>query len=107
MAYLIDLYLSSTHEEATAAPFILEESSPAYSGWPYSRFSNQPLTTSLVHLLLVRSHQAEIIVVKRLIQEHNNVTRVEGEPRSCNQSGRKNDAFTLPVTLPTNPGDKK
>jgi len=28
-----------------------------------------------VYLLLVRSHQAEIIVVKRLIQGRNNVTR--------------------------------
>jgi len=29
-----------------------------------------------VNLLLVRSHQTEIIVVKRLIQEHNNATKV-------------------------------
>ena len=37
------------------------------------------LTSSHVNLLLVRSHQAEIIVVKRLIQGRNNVTRVRVE----------------------------
>ena len=35
-----------------------------------------------LNLLLVRSHQAEIIIVKRLIQECNNVTREWVEPRS-------------------------
>ena len=52
-------------------------------------------------LLLVRSHQAEIIIVKRLIQGRNNVTRVRGEPRSCDWDRRKNDVFTLSATLPT------
>ena len=37
------------------------------------------LTSSHVNLLLVRSHQAEIIIVKRLIQGRNNVTRVRVE----------------------------
>ena len=55
-----------------------------------------------LNLLLVRSHQAEIIIVKRLIQGRNNVTRVGVEPRSCDQSRRKNDAFTLSATLSTN-----
>ena len=36
-----------------------------------------------LNLLLVRSHQAEIIIVKRLIQGRNNVTRVRVEPKSC------------------------
>ena len=58
------------------------------------------LTSSQLHLLLVRSHQAEIIIVKRLIQGRNNVTRVEVEPKSCDHSSRKNDAFTLSATLP-------
>ena len=40
-------------------------------------------------LLLVRSHQGEIIIVKRLIQGRNNVTRVRVEPISCDQ-GRLN-----------------
>ena len=39
------------------------------------------------------NHQAKIIIVKRLIQERNNVTRVYVEPRSCDQGRRKNDAF--------------
>ena len=53
-----------------------------------------------LNLLLVRSHQAEIIIVKRLIQGRNNVTRVRVEPRSFDQGRRKNDAFT--VCLPPN-----
>ena len=34
-------------------------------------------------------------------QGPNNVTRVRGKPRSCDQDRRKNDAFTLSATLPT------
>ena len=52
-----------------------------------------------LNLLLVRSHQAEIIIVKRLIQERNSVTRVRVEPRSFDQGCRKNDAFTYSATL--------
>ena len=52
------------------------------------------------NLLLVRSYQAEIIIVKRLIQERNNVTRVRAESRSFDQGRRKNDAFTHSATLP-------
>ena len=48
-----------------------------------------------LNLLFVQSHQAEIIIVKRLSQGRNNVTRVLVEPRSCNQGRGKNDAFTL------------
>ena len=55
-----------------------------------------------LNLLLVRSHQAEIIIVKRLIQGRNNVTRVWVEPRSFDQGRRKNDTFTHLATLPTN-----
>ena len=55
----------------------------------------------LLNLLLVQSHQAEIIIVKRLIQGCNNVTRVRVEPRSIDQDRRKNDAFTHLATLPT------
>ena len=53
-----------------------------------------------LNLPLVRSHQAEIIIVKRLIQERNNETRALIDPRSCNQNRSKNDAFTLLPTLP-------
>ena len=41
-------------------------------------FSNTSLS-----LLLVGSHQAEIIIVKCLIQGRNNVTRMRVEPRLC------------------------
>ena len=54
-----------------------------------------------LNLLLVQSHQAEIIIVKRLIQGRNNVTRVRVEPRSFDQGRRKNDAFTHSAMLPT------
>ena len=60
-----------------------------------------------MNLLLVRSHQAEIIIVKRLIQGRNNVTRVRVEPRSFDQGRRKNDAFTHSATLPTFANDCK
>ena len=52
-----------------------------------------------LNLLLVRSHQAEIIIVKRPIQGRNNVTRVRVEPRPFDQGRRKNDAFTHSATL--------
>ena len=51
-------------------------------------------------LLLVRSHQAEIIIVKHLIQRRNNMTSVRVEPRPFDQGRRKNDAFTHSATLP-------
>ena len=54
-----------------------------------------------LNLLLVRSHQAEIIIIKRLTQESNSVTRVLVEPRSFDQRRRKNEAFTHSATLPT------
>ena len=52
-----------------------------------------------LNLLLVRSHQAGIIIVKRLIQGRKNVTRVRVEPRSFDQGRCKNDAFTHSATL--------
>ena len=52
-------------------------------------------------LLLVRSHQAERIIVKRLIQGRNNLTRVRVKLRSFDQGCHKNKAFTLSATLPT------
>ena len=42
-----------------------------------------------LNLQLVRSHQAGIIIVKRLIQDCNNVTRVRVEPRPFDQGRRK------------------
>ena len=45
----------------------------------FPSFPVDVLTSSHVNLLLVRSHQAEIIIVKHLIQGRNNVTRVRVE----------------------------
>ena len=59
------------------------------------------LNSCPLNLLLVQSHQAEIIIVKRLIQGRNNVTRVRVEPRPFDQGRHKNDAFTHSATLPT------
>ena len=41
------------------------------------------LNSWLLSLLLVRIHQAEMIILKHIIQECNNVTRVLVEPTSC------------------------
>ena len=57
------------------------------------------LNSRPLNLLLVQSHQAEIIMVKRLIQGRNNVNRVRVEPRPFDHVCRKNDAFTLSVTM--------
>ena len=59
------------------------------------------LNSCSLNLLLVRSHQAEIIIIKCLIQGRNNVTRVRVELRSRDQDRRKNDAFALLATLRT------
>ena len=45
----------------------------------FPSFPVDVLTSSHVNLLLVRSHQAEIIIVKRLIQGRDNVTRLRVE----------------------------
>ena len=45
----------------------------------FPSFPVDVLTSSHLNLLLIQSHQAEIIIVKRLIQERNNVTRVQVE----------------------------
>ena len=59
------------------------------------------LNSCPLNLLLVRSHQAEIIIVKRLIQGRSNVTRVRVEPRSFDQGCCKNNTFTHSAMLPT------
>ena len=40
-------------------------------------------------------------MVKRLIQERNNVTRLGVKPRSYDRGRRKNNSFALSATLPT------
>ena len=54
-----------------------------------------------LNLLLVQSQQAEIIIVKCLVQVRNNVTRVRVEPISFDRGRRKKDVVTLSATLPT------
>ena len=67
----------------------LEESTPA-KGFPMIQCSCGFFSNSCpLNLLLVQSLQAEIIIVKHLIQGHNNVTRVQVESRSFDQSHRK------------------
>ena len=66
-----------------------------------------PSNSFPMNLLLVRSHQAAIIIVKRFIQGRINVNRVRIEPQLCNHGRRKNNAFTLSATLPTNILDSK
>ena len=57
----------------------------------------------LLNSLFVRSHQAEIIIVKRHIQGCNNVTIGFGLNPDHSIRGRcTNDAFTHSATLPTN-----
>ena len=53
-----------------------------------------------MNLLLVYSHQAEIIIVKCIIQGRNNVTRVESGTYDYDRI--KNDSILLSVTLQTN-----
>ena len=53
------------------------------------------VTYSWANFLLVRSHQTEIIIVKRLIQGRDNVTRVGIESRLYDHRRRKNITFTL------------
>ena len=72
--------------------------------WPFSKFSGWCLTSFLVSLLLVRSHRAEIIILKRHIQGRNNVTWVWVDPKVIRSlSGfrsfyqRKNVSATLPI----------
>ena len=91
-------YLSSCHRTASDANcwttrtlFIavttswLEESAPP---WEFPMFLWISSNSCPLNLLLVRSHQAEIIIVKRLIQGRNNVTRVGVELRSCDLGRR-------------------
>ena len=68
----------------------------------FPSFPVDVLTSSHVNLLLVRSHQAEIIIVKRLIQGTQQRDPGCGlNSWSCDQSRRKNDAFTHSATLLT------
>ena len=60
--------------------------------------------SDLLDLLLVRIHQAEIIVVKHLIQGRNNEAWWELNLQPCNRGRRKNDAPKSPnhsAMLPT------
>ena len=58
---------------------------------PHAKFYN--LSTVSTESLLVRSQQAETIIVKRLVQECNNVTKVWNKPRSCDQGLVKKMSF--------------
>ena len=72
----------------------------------FPSFPIHVLTSFRVDLLPIQSHQTEIIIVKHIIQGHNNVTRVRVELRSCNLGRLKYDALTLLATLPTKLGNR-
>ena len=87
-------YLSSCHRTASDANlsddphtfhyqdyFVIAEISNCLGAFDDPMFLWISLNSCPLNLLLVRSHQAEIIIVKRLIQGRNNVTRVRLEPR--------------------------
>ena len=106
-------YLSSCHRTASDANFLDNLHTFHYNDYfmvggirTCLGVSNDPMSRWIsskscpLNLLLVRSHQAEIIIAKRLIQRRNIVTRVRVEPRSFDQDHRKNDAFTHSATLP-------
>jgi len=48
--------------------YMLDESAPAYRSYPFPRFPVISFDFLPLNLLLIRNHQAEIIIVKRLIQ---------------------------------------
>ena len=53
-----------------------------------------------INLLLIRSHQAEVIIVKRYIQGRNDVTRVLVDLDHATKGRQNNKVFTLSATLP-------
>ena len=59
------------------------------------------LNSCPLNLVLVPSHQAEMVIVKRFIEGQNKQTRVRVEPKSCDQGRLKNDFFALLATLQT------
>ena len=76
--WLIGACLSSYHEKATVH-YVFGRIRTRLGVDHFPSFPVDVLTSSHVNLQLVRSHQAEIIIVKRLIQGRNNVTRVRVE----------------------------
>jgi len=82
--------------------YILDEFAPALE-FSISKFSGCFFDFLPLNLLLVRSHQAEIIILKRLIKDATTLpTRVIVEPRSRDRDHtvrRKNGALTLSATL--------
>ena len=107
-------YLSSCHRTASDSNLLDDPHTFHYQDYfvigrirTCLRVSDDPMflwissNSCPLNLLLVRSHQAEIIIVKSLIQGRNSVTRVRVEPRSFDQGRRKYDAFTYSALLPT------
>ena len=98
--FFIDPYLSCTHEEATEA-FLFWTNPHLLRSWPFSKFSGWRFDFFPRKFAACSKPPSRdnVIIVKRLIQGRNNVTRVWVEPRSCDRGRRKNDAFTLSATL--------
>ena len=91
-------YLSSCHRKSFIAISTLcwEESALAYRSFQWLNVLVDFSNACPMNLLLVRSHQAETIIAKRLIQGRTSV-----EPWIFNWGSRKIDAFAFSATLPT------
>jgi len=97
-------YLSSGHMKATVALYfrriLIRLGVACFQVFRFLLWFFFPVNL----LLLFRSHQAEIIIIKRLIEGCNNVTDEGGNwtwiTRSWTHGRRKNGALTLSVTLP-------
>ena len=91
MMMVISSFLSSCHEKATEALYIGRnpDSLRSYSCFRVFRLN---FASDFFDLLLVTFHQANIIVVERLIQGRNNEAWVGVEPSTFDHGRRKNDA---------------
>jgi len=79
--------------------YILDDSSLLWS-CRFPKFPDDSFNFFPVTFLLVQSHHAEIIVVKRLIQGRNNTTKVGVEPRSCDHDhAADNEIYMLQKML--------
>ena len=93
---LIDWYIFSLLSRESDDGAILWMNPHSLRSWPFSKFSGWPMTSSHINLLLVQSHQAEVIIIKRLIQGRNNVTRVRVEPMIMRSgSSKKRRLYSL------------
>ena len=87
---LIDwsIFIHLARGSAAGAFILYKSSSLAFESTVFQVFRLM-FDLSQVNLWLVQTQQAEIIIVKHLIERHINVTRVRVEPDLCDQGIRK------------------